>query len=515
MDPATAYAIVSGSAGLIVKCAGIVQSLNSIAGKYKNAKLEILSMSQSLETIRMAWEQICSWVEQYAITLENSTTVPPDAKDEEVFLGRLKRSLEVGTMIICAFEEQLLPYKACEDSVIYQSSKTVWNEGILKDHQERISHQAVAMTCLMQAVQMKSSIDRKAKLQDAGPDLRRSEESACSAYSIVPSRMSVSTYNSFTSNGSADLIYSPLSCEDELFAAKVYKRNYRTPLIRQLFKSRRTIERPALCDARGQLRFQDNISPKWVIKLRALKMARLETSPVPTPQISFAFECEHKHAIRDNMEATLDNDELAFLEACSWGEADWVEEILQERLSEPKGPRFLTPLQALRAISEAVIFRNLNVLKVLQANGACIGAEIASVRCWQPMQWAAYNGDASMVKALLEANISVYKGHTGSHPLHIASHIGSLEVTSVLLDAGVAVDTSDLWGLQSIHYASQYHNRAKQLRLLVKHGADIEAVALLTNMPARPLRQARYTSQYENVQTLISLGAKDEEVAVI
>ena len=65
-----------------------------------------------------------------------------------------------------------------------------------------------------------------------------------SAYSIVPSRMSsrlsISTRQSLGSDN--HLSYHRLSFEDDLFTAKVYKRSYRTPLIKRLFRRKVELE---------------------------------------------------------------------------------------------------------------------------------------------------------------------------------------------------------------------------------------------------------------------------------
>ena len=65
-----------------------------------------------------------------------------------------------------------------------------------------------------------------------------------SAYSIVPSRMSsrlsISTRHSLSSD--SHLSYHRLSFDDDLFTAKVYKRSYRTPLIKRLFRRKVELE---------------------------------------------------------------------------------------------------------------------------------------------------------------------------------------------------------------------------------------------------------------------------------
>ena len=72
---------------------------------------------------------------------------------------------------------------------------------------------------------------------------RKSDQSA---YSIVPSRMSsrlsMSTRRSLDHESAKsinEMTYRRLSFEDDLFTARVYKRNYRNPVILQLFQSRR------------------------------------------------------------------------------------------------------------------------------------------------------------------------------------------------------------------------------------------------------------------------------------
>ena len=70
--------------------------------------------------------------------------------------------------------------------------------------------------------------------------LRKSDESA---YTIVPSHMSSrlsSIYSdpSRTSIGSAELVYRQLTVDNDLFTARVYKRNYRHPAINFLMKTR-------------------------------------------------------------------------------------------------------------------------------------------------------------------------------------------------------------------------------------------------------------------------------------
>jgi len=93
------------------------------------------------------------------------------------------------------------------------------------------------MSLLLQVIELPTSKDRDGLLRTSQSLLRKSDDSA---YSIVPSRLSVSTRasDSAFSTESTDLIYRRLSFEDDLFTARVYKRNYRNTLITSLLKSR-------------------------------------------------------------------------------------------------------------------------------------------------------------------------------------------------------------------------------------------------------------------------------------
>jgi len=97
-------------------------------------------------------------------------------------------------MVMKALEEELLPYR--DDGNSFRArSKAIWNQATLQMHQDRLNHQALAMTCLLQAVQLDTSTARLTTaredlLHKSDPILRKSDQSA---HSIVPSRMSTST----------------------------------------------------------------------------------------------------------------------------------------------------------------------------------------------------------------------------------------------------------------------------------------------------------------------------------
>lgn len=57
-----------------------------------------------------------------------------------------------------------------------------------------------------------------------------------------------------------------------------------------------------------------------------------------------------------------------------------------------------------------------------------------------------------MANILLEAGADVSPSGSGTTPpIHIASHRGSLEITSMLLTVGAAIVSTDGYGFQPIH----------------------------------------------------------------
>ena len=144
MDPATIVGLVSSAAALAKVCGSAATDLNTLVSKYKNAKLAILSMVQALDTMQLAWSRIGKWAQNQA----------PDALlEEDDFIERLRLSLETGSLVMDALNEELLIYNPLKVGLT-QRTKVIWNEGTLRTHRERIRDQASSMTLLLQAIHL-------------------------------------------------------------------------------------------------------------------------------------------------------------------------------------------------------------------------------------------------------------------------------------------------------------------------------------------------------------------------
>ena len=224
-DPISIISLVEGSVTLIVQCGSAIKSLNEIAAKYKQAELILSSMIQEVDVIELAWKRIKDWFESYT----------NEAGDGEL-LERLDKSLKCGTNVISALQDDLLAYGSKKLGFM-QRTRLNWNEKALRDHQGRIRGQVQAMSLLLQVIELPTSKARSKQLQAERNTFLRSDESA---YSIVPSRMSIasSAWDSVFSVESAELIHPRWSFEGDLLGARVYKRNYAKNLINSVLRSK-------------------------------------------------------------------------------------------------------------------------------------------------------------------------------------------------------------------------------------------------------------------------------------
>ena len=224
-DPISIISLIESSMSLILQCGSTIKSLNDLAGKYKHAELTLSSITHEVDIIELAWERIKDWFESYT-----------NEAGDVGLLERLDKSLKCGTNVISALQDDLLEYEPKKLGFI-QRSKLSWNEKALRDHQYRIRGQVQAMSLLLQVIELPTPNARSEQLETAQNTLLKSDESA---YSIVPSRMSISSNarDSVFSVESAELIHHRWRFEGDVFGARVYKRIYAKILINSVFHSK-------------------------------------------------------------------------------------------------------------------------------------------------------------------------------------------------------------------------------------------------------------------------------------
>jgi hypothetical protein len=99
MDPFTIISLVQTAASLSLKCGQLAVALRSLAQKYEQAELTILSLVNQCETLETVVKQITTW---------DRTRDCGAEVDGEVW-AKLDSTLEVSHLAILALEKDLVP----------------------------------------------------------------------------------------------------------------------------------------------------------------------------------------------------------------------------------------------------------------------------------------------------------------------------------------------------------------------------------------------------------------------
>ncbi|KAH7075170.1 hypothetical protein FB567DRAFT_610765 [Paraphoma chrysanthemicola] len=217
MDPVSVLSIASAAGNLAFKCGTIVQTLHCLIERYRQAELTILSVIQGCRTVELAWSRIERWAANNL-----------DGLDDYEELGeRLQMSIYAGQLFMAELEKDLASLKPTPRySTLRRRTKILWNDALLREHQDRIHRQVCALTLLLEVMQLPSGPDRAEMLSIKEPVFQSVEESV---RSIVPTRLSHCSGDaaSVHSIESCELGYTPFEFENDLFTSYVYKRNFR------------------------------------------------------------------------------------------------------------------------------------------------------------------------------------------------------------------------------------------------------------------------------------------------
>jgi hypothetical protein len=145
MDPVTILSIAAAAGSLAFKCGTIVQTLYALRDRFRQAELTILSVIQDCRTIELAWSQIQKWAANNL-----------DVDDEHNELAeRLQLSIYSGQLFMAELEKDLASLENIpKHSTLRRRTKIVWNESMLRVHQDRIQRQTCALTLLLEVIQL-------------------------------------------------------------------------------------------------------------------------------------------------------------------------------------------------------------------------------------------------------------------------------------------------------------------------------------------------------------------------
>ena len=308
-----------------------------------------------------------------------------------------------------------------------------------------------------------------------------------SAYSIVPSKLSsrISFSTSQTSRRSIiddlkNMEYHPLSFDDDLFTARVYKRNYRTKLSHQIPKQNSPESSSAVTTSTDKHQTEEEIDEPQLKRL--MNRPQTTTKKVNEGAEDDARQIEvgpNRILVVTTVEITteggshdLDDSSTPastsykdLVLACRRGDNDLVKQQLATiPASTPENPQLPTLLGRNTSdsvhfcpITAAVFSNHVEVMRTLLQraeleNGLetvvekVIGGN--EIHRWRPLHVATLNRNLDMVLLLLRNGASVYSeiGH-GILAVHLAARNSDLEILLALVEEGANLDWEDFDGL--------------------------------------------------------------------
>ncbi len=403
--------------------------------------------------------------------------------------------------------------------------------------------------------------ERQKLVRESEKKFQKSDESA---YSIVPSwmssRMSTSTHctakrESFMSE--KDMVYQRLSFENDLFTARVYKRNYRSPMILRLFKPKKSrysgISRSSSVLDSARVRSQINHRSRDSGDLAesvARASSHLETIIDLQPRLPTSLEAEQSQSLSSTLEpdsrethltavsgkiresyvrmvpvgavirhpdiqedvvASIPSEDFSrkLFRARERGDHDMKETLLQ---AEHKANFQETHPDALglRAIHVAAKNGDIKTVQMALRYGSSIEEETSSLRL-RPLHLATQSGDKAMVKFLLQHRAQIFASNKlGEKAIHLAAKSGSVDVLRILVDGGADLECSDLQGWRPLHKAVESSDQPRAVRYLAEIGADINAPVITKNpmhLREQPLNIACRLEHHGNARALLESGA--------
>lgn len=145
MDPVSIISLVNVSVGLAIKAGTIAKDIQTISSQYKNAEVSIVALSNECRTFGTVLTRIEAWLR----SAEDGVT------HDDMILEQLSSSLECGSIVLKAMEDDLLAFTETERKRSpWGKTKFVFNEGVFDAHQKRIGGQLQALSCLLQSMSL-------------------------------------------------------------------------------------------------------------------------------------------------------------------------------------------------------------------------------------------------------------------------------------------------------------------------------------------------------------------------
>ncbi len=418
---------------------------------------------------------------------------------------------------------------------VQASLVTCWQSGTFNNLCHRVSQIVTSLlTTSRPTVERTSRLLQKFELR-----FQKSDESA---YSIVPSRISMRIRRNSVAGteNERDISYHRLSFENDLFTARVYKRNYRTRKLRldtnqltDCFHSEEMISANGMLslkhpndvsiqndsfmearypeDEQGSACFLSSQPPQEPREVNADDAGFADDKDLDLirgllPPINSSLGDRPWDLLkRGNLSRYFRSDVITYLRSCAMNDSARAELILPDFWNMdfvfPSAYHFIFT----GAMCTAAANGRNDIIEALLSRGA-LANDVHRYFCKGPLHSAVRGNQFSTVDLLLRGGAeATTPNQDGSTPLHVASQRCWEDIIALLLDSGASIHDRDLKGRQPLHLASLDFDRPQIVSILVRKGANPEA---LDNDGHSPLHIACIKGRLASAHTLFGLGAR-------
>ncbi|PIG88196.1 ankyrin repeat-containing protein [Aspergillus arachidicola] len=149
----------------------------------------------------------------------------------------------------------------------------------------------------------------------------------------------------------------------------------------------------------------------------------------------------------------------------------------------------------------AIAYGNVDIVEYLLITGVDLDVALDGFWDYNPLELAAHEGHAEVVKLLLRYGVDPNK----SSALALATSLGKLEAARVLLEAGANIERICTRNQMDALFNAVDRGNATVVSLLIEYGANLER---RDNDGMTPLAYAAYFRRPEAAEVLLNHGAK-------
>ena len=312
-----------------------------------------------------------------------------------------------------------------------------------------------------------------------------------------------------TSVDSSEILYQELSIDDELFTARVYKRNYRNSLMQYHSKARQSKKTLGSSEIDYQTSSELPATLSRCVWAANVDYLSLTSASAGTTIEGPSRDCPNLAGkLPQMLNAYLDSESSypyvpRYVEVCDSESLSRLLSLMEGSLDEWKQCMLYEACKQKKVILAGVLLAHGVWKDEYRPTGTA-----ARLNQTTPMHVAAYSASVEIVELLIKETINLglvhWEDDNGYQPLHIACRVGPLMLVALLVEAGAKVNcisahTRD----QPLHLATGFAAASPAaLSYLLKTGANSKAQ---TDQGDTALHLACMKNSIEKVTLLLAL----------